>query len=471
MGTGVPPVAERIVVHPDAGDLAAGRQMQRLGQFVVDLPVEVELGDVEDRLFPPVGPGHHPPQALAPQVHVGREAVQRDGLADRGDAGDLPVVGVGRNVRDLPAADPAGLGVADRLHLFALHDVDVGAEGVGRERVAGLPRQHLVGDGHGVEPDAELAALDRLDPDGVVVHGPADPLVGGEPLAGPRTVPLDAAAGHVGQQLARPGQVDFVEDLLRDPALRPGPGLGSRRLGQRRPQQRVAVEVVQHAVDDLGAPGEVDGVGARVMDDPVVARPQLEDLGEPVLVPRHLGVEVDVVLFALGRHRVLDGQLEHVVGLAPLVGPFRREVGLRGEVGVVPPGRAGVDPRREGVDVALIEVPLVPELHAVARVCRPRRHLARDHDVLDGPGPGTDFGVLDQGHRRDVVRPVAGHAVLVEDRRHVAGERRGRSGPRPRLARRRRPADDHARERRRCECPHRPLLSSAIRTSRSPRNP
>ena len=159
------------------------------------------------------------------------------------------------------------------------------------------------------------------------------------------------------------------------------------------------------------------------MDDCIVARLQLEHLGEAVLVPRDRGVEIDVVLFALRGDGVLDRQLEDVVRLAPLVGPSRRKIRQRRQVRSKPAGRAAVDPGNDRVDLLLGKPPLVAERQTVVRVRRPRGHGARDDQVLDRARPRPGRGERRQRHRRDVARPVTRHAIVEQDRGDVPGER------------------------------------------------
>src|SRR5262249_18716442 len=70
IGRRVPAVLRRVVVRADAEDLAAGRNVERFGELVLDLPVEVEPRHVEDGLLAAVGIDDHPAEALAAQVHV-----------------------------------------------------------------------------------------------------------------------------------------------------------------------------------------------------------------------------------------------------------------------------------------------------------------------------------------------------------------------------------------------------------------
>src|SRR5580765_6042594 len=104
---GVIPVLRRIVVMARRNDLAPGWDSQRLFEVVIQLPVEVVLRHAQDLMLPAVRVDDGVLHVLAAQMHVRRQPIQRDRLRDRRDRGDRPVLGVGRNVRDLrpPARD------------------------------------------------------------------------------------------------------------------------------------------------------------------------------------------------------------------------------------------------------------------------------------------------------------------------------------------------------------------------------
>ena len=158
-----------------------------------------------------------------------------------------------------------------------------------------------------------------------------------------------------------------------------------------------------------------------MVDDPPVAGAELvgRDPGVFLQVGRH--GDVGVGHGAVGGHRERLEHREDQIGLAD--GPALGELGHLGQVGVVAARRSAVDPRRDQVDLVLRQAHVVL-VGAHAGIGAPRGHLARDDLRLDGARPGADVVVGDQRHRREVVRPVAGHAALVEDRRHVGGERR-----------------------------------------------
>src|SRR6185503_11394434 len=124
-----------VVVVARRDDLAAGRDLQRLLQVVVQLPVEVVLRHAQDRLLLSVRIDDDVLHVLAAQVHVRRETVERDRLGHRGDRGDRPVLRVGRDVRDLrPAPRHAVHGdrLARRLAPFDdAHPLEAAADHLG----------------------------------------------------------------------------------------------------------------------------------------------------------------------------------------------------------------------------------------------------------------------------------------------------------------------------------------------------
>ena len=82
-----------------------------------------------------------------------------------------------------------------------------------------------------------------------------------------------------------------------------------------------------------------------------------------------------------------------------------------------------VDPGGDRVDLGLCETCVVL-VGAHTGIGAPGRHLSRQHLRFHGTRPGTRVGVGNQRHRRQVVRPVTGDAVFIQDRRNVLGERR-----------------------------------------------
>ena len=85
--------------------------------------------------------------------------------------------------------------------------------------------------------------------------------------------------------------------------------------------------------------------------------------------------------------------------------------------------RAGVDPLGDRLDLLVGERAIVLEfLDADGLVDVPGRHLSRLHAVLDRPRPGPRLFERDERHRRDRIGPVAGFALVLEDRRDVFGE-------------------------------------------------
>src|SRR5262249_51889450 len=71
----VPLVLRRVVVEADAQNLAAGGNLQRLLELVLNLPVEVELRDVEDRLLAAIPIDDDPFPAPSAPVAVARHTL------------------------------------------------------------------------------------------------------------------------------------------------------------------------------------------------------------------------------------------------------------------------------------------------------------------------------------------------------------------------------------------------------------
>src|SRR6185295_4864935 len=86
----------------------------------------------------------------------------------------------------------------------------------------------------------------------------------------------------------------------------------------------------------------------------------------------------------------------------------------------VAPGRPGVDPPGDRLDLLLAERAVVDEpLDPDAFVEIPRRHFPADDSGLDRSDPRTDLLVRDQRHRSDVARSVADLAFLLENWRDI----------------------------------------------------
>ena len=155
---------------------------------------------------------------------------------------------------------------------------------------------------------------------------------------------------------------------------------------------------------------------------PTVSRPELVRREPGVFLEvrrnRHVGIRHGTVGRDLERLEKCEDQIR--LANRPAFGELRR---LR-QVGVVPPGSPAIDPGGNRVDLGLREARVVL-VGANAGVGAPGRHLPGQHLGLHGARPGTGVVVSHQRHRRQVVRPVTGHAVLEQDGRDVLGERRG----------------------------------------------
>ena len=135
------------------------------------------------------------------------------------------------------------------------------------------------------------------------------------------------------------------------------------------------------------------------------------------------------------RHLVLHRHLEHHVGCADM--PALCELGQRRQLRRAAFARAARHPGRDRVDLRLRQAQVVAEF-PVTPVGVPRRHLARRHLLVNRTRPGPGLAEGDERHRRHLALPVAGDALLVEDRRDVLAERR------PALLRERLAAQRHA---------------------------
>ena len=137
-------------------------------------------------------------------------------------------------------------------------------------------------------------------------------------------------------------------------------------------------------------------------------------------------------VLTLGRDRVgLGGDDEirwpQLLGELPLAGIGKRD--RRRHVGGIASRRSVVDPQSDRPHLRLAEPQVVLQLlDADVTVVPIRRHLAGEHPLLDGAGPGTHFLVGGQRHRSNRAGLVAVLTVLLQDGRHVLGKRRPRRG-------------------------------------------
>ena len=264
------------------------------------------------------------------------------------------------------------------------------------------------------EPEPELAAILLGLAGRVVVHHPAHVLAGRE-CAWRSRRDACSSRGRARSEISLSAPASAVR---RPTAFLPIGSVGEHLL---------ALRVVEVAVLHRVAVGDVDDVDAGVVHDAEVARPDLDAARELVFAERNLLVEVEVRLLRVGLHRPLDRQLEDEVGLAEL--PAAREGRRRRQVGGVAARRAGADPRDDGVDVLLRQAAVVAHLHAVCGSA-PHGGISRATTLsLIDRAHGPRRLVREERHRPDLARPMAAHAVLVEDRRDVLGER-GRIGRR-----------------------------------------
>ena len=272
-------------------------------------------------------------------------------------------------------------------------------------------RQRVRTDVHGAErgrDERQRRAVLRLLALGVEVDAHLD--LAGDLFTGLRVVDVPAEARSGQQQLA--GVLAHHLALLAD-----GPFHERRREAEaaRRRARLGLLEIRDGVMRDLAA---LDRGGADLNG----AHPaRLGDARSRVaLVPRVL---------RHGRHGELF-RLDDQVGF--LLAEHRGEVPAlsirphfrRGHVLRVALRRAGVDPLHDRLDLLVVERAIVLEaLHADGVVDRPGRHRVVADASLDRLRPRPRLGVGDERHRRDRVGPVAGFALLLEDRRDVLGER------------------------------------------------
>src|ERR1039457_5642925 len=143
------------------------------------------------------------------------------------------------------------------------------------------------------------------------------------------------------------------------------------------------------------------------------------------LVFLETGRKDDVLIFnrAPPRHVEWLGHFDDSVRLANF--PALRPLAIGRPVSRIAFRSAGAGPRGDGVDFALRKRPVIREM-SEARVGKPRRHSSSNHRFAYrlGPGPGLQIG--QQRHWRDLARPVALLASLLEYRQNVLVE--GRAG-------------------------------------------
>ncbi len=180
---------------------------------------------------------------------------------------------------------------------------------------------------------------------------------------------------------------------------------------------------------------ELDELGVGVMRRGAAFRRRLDRDGPDAAVLGHAGLNdrPPPHVLAARRQRVRL-RLDNHVGRSELL-LQRPHIGIgerhrRRHVGRVALRRAAIHPAHDGLDFLLAQPQVVLELlDADVAVVAVRRHLARQHLLLDRTRPGPRFLVGHQRHRPDRVGLMALLAVLLEDRRNVFGKRdRGRGG-------------------------------------------
>src|SRR5215469_2551607 len=136
-----------------------------------------------------------------------------------------------------------------------------------------------------------------------------------------------------------------------------------------------------------------------------------------------------VLIFHLPASRdwARPGHLEHCIGLAdvPAIGPLPRRRRILRNAG----WRACIRPFRNRPDLSARKRRVVREV-TVLRIGEPGRHLARHCSLANRLGPGPRLGVSAKRHGRDLARPVALLAMVLENGQNIPIERRWSSGRR-----------------------------------------
>ena len=162
-----------------------------------------------------------------------------------------------------------------------------------------------------------------------------------------------------------------------------------------------------------------------VMEDFGIAGFHLECLDPFVF--REVGRDLEILIrdFAVGGNRIVLTHRKHRVRGADRPAAFVR--GLRGQIGGFPFRRAAVGPAHQRRLVRLAQTTVVEEF-AVLRIGMPWRHRAFADLRGNGFRPRPRILEGQQRHRRNLARPMAVRAVLIEDRRDFLAERRHGGG-------------------------------------------
>ena len=234
---GVRRVVGRVVEVRDDFDHGAFGHLDRVGQLVPGLPVEVPATDLEQRLFPAVGPVRHVLEVPSAIVHVRREGQDLAVLPEAVARPQLVVLGAGRDLEVLVDDPEVGELLGDRTVREVQTDArDVALRRVGRvvvhvgddvrallEEAAGAGRErHRLGTrGPRAEPAVDRVDVEALHRDGDdVVHdlGVArqdldrgDPLVLGQPYLADQLGELVRPPGWQLDRIQSGDEVGFAE--------------------------------------------------------------------------------------------------------------------------------------------------------------------------------------------------------------------------------------------------------------------
>jgi hypothetical protein len=200
----------------------------------------------------------------------------------------------------------------------------------------------------------------------------------------------------------------------------------------------------------------------HVMDDPAVAGHRLRE-GEVAIVGERRGDAEAAVDVAAARGNREGLRAQHEVGCPPAGGGLERRRGR--QIARVALGGAGLDPASDRGDLFLREPADTDEISVVGHRL-PRRHRACPRRLENLRPAPVDLVVRDQMERSAAAGAMTLLAVLLQDRRDVAGERwigrRGadaeRSGD---------DGDEHRQQQPRQRYPHSMILNSTRRSSAS----
>ena len=116
------------------------------------------------------------------------------------------------------------------------------------------------------------------------------------------------------------------------------------------------------------------------MNDFLVARMNLRGLHPRVLLEACRNREVDVLVGALRRKRILLLHRQNDIGLSDF--PTVNQIGSRRQILRVSFFRALIYPRGNCIDVTLTQARIIGEL-SIVRIGGPRRHLPANYSLAD----------------------------------------------------------------------------------------